>query len=137
MSAVRATEVVEKCQEWEAFLALTRVMDSSALETSAYNRLNSACSRLAGKASVTREELILESGLSFFDECAEPDLALMCLVRQNILKPLDQQPFRFSINRQFDAEPVSNAQAQLLQAEMPSSDSKEEPFMQQANYVEA
>lgn len=136
MSAARATELVDKCQEWEAFLALTRVMDLSALETSAYNRLHSACCRLAGKASVTREELILESGLSFFGECAEPDLALMCLIRQDIVKPLHQQPFHFSINGQPGAEPVSSAQAQPPQADVPLTDSREEPFMQQANYAE-
>lgn len=137
MSDALRREVLEKGQEWEAFLALTRVMDSSALDTSAYMRLRSACSRLAGRGSVNREELILESGLSFFDDCAEPDLALMCLVRQNILKPLDEQPFHFSINRQFDTKPVSTAQAQPLEADMPSGDSREEPFMEQANYVEA
>jgi hypothetical protein len=81
--------------------------------------------------------LILESGLGFFEECAEPDLALICLVRRNILKPLDEQPFHFSINRQFDAEAGSCAQAQPLEADMPSSDSREEPLMQQTNYVGA
>src|SRR5437764_10308382 len=124
MSGALRREVLEKGQEWEAFLALTRVMDSSAVETSAYKRLHSACSRLAGRGSVNREELILESGLSFFEECGEPDLALMCLVRQNILKPLERQPFHFSINREFDAEAVSSAQARPLQADMPSADSR-------------
>ncbi len=137
MSGALRREVLERGQEWEAFLALTRVMDSSAFETSAYERLRSACCRLAGKGCVNREELILESGLSFFEECAEPDLALMCLVRQNILKPLEQQPFHFSISRQLEAEPVFTGQTQPLQTNMPSSDSTEEPLMQQANYVEA
>jgi hypothetical protein len=137
MSRALRREVLEKGQEWEAFLALTRVMDASALETSAYKRLHAACSRLAGKGSVNREELILESGLSFFEECAEPDLALMCLVRQNILKPLEQQPFHFSINRQLEAEPVFTGQTQPRQTSVPSRDSTEEPLMQQANYVEA
>ena len=137
MSGALRREMLEKDQEWEAFLALTRVMDSSALETSAYKRLRSACSRLAGRGSVSREELILESGLSFFEECAEPDLALMCLVRQNILKSLEQQPFHFFVNSQFDAGPVSRPQAQPLETDMPASDSRQEPYMQQANYVEA
>lgn len=137
MSGALRREVLEKGQEWEAFLALTPVMDSSALETNAYKRLRSACSRLAGRGSVNREELILESGLGFFEECAEPDLALMCLVRQGILKALDEQPFHFFINRPFESEPVSNTQAQPLKTDMPSSDSREEPLMQQTNYVEA
>src|SRR5581483_4346707 len=137
MSGALRREVLKKGQEWEAFLALTRVMDSSALETNAYKRLRSACSRLAGRGSVNREELILEAGLGFFEGCAEPDLALMSLVRQNILKPLEEQPFHFSMHRQFEAEAVSCAQAQPLEADMPSSDSREEPLMQQTNYVEA
>jgi hypothetical protein len=84
-------------QEWEAFLALTPVMEVGDTQTSTYKRLYGACSRLAAKGVVTRDVLILEAGLSFFEECAEPDLALMGLVRRGILKPIPQEPFQFAI----------------------------------------
>lgn len=95
-----AKQIVQlsKVQEWEAFLALSQILDLDAIDPSVYRRLESACGRLVNQAIVTRNALILESGLSFFDGCAAPDLALMSLVRKGILQPIPAQAFWFAIN---------------------------------------
>ena len=122
----------QTAHEWEAFLSLSRVWDLATLDAAVYGRLERACGRLNGKAPVSRKELLLESGLSFFEECAEPDLALMSLVRQGILQPVPFQPFFFTIHAAQAAlvsetcEPVaysskeSSMQQAKLTAEMPS-----------------
>jgi hypothetical protein len=117
---------VQRLHEWEAFLALSQVMDLGTLDVGVYCRLQSACGRVARETVVTREALILESGLSFFDECAEPDLALMSLVRQGILEPVASQPFRFKIHLPAALAPENGESANY---------SSEESFMQQATFT--
>ena len=93
----------QKRHEWEAFLALSQILDLGNLDAKVYSRLEKACSRLVEKTPITRDALILESGLSFFDECSAPDLAMMSLVRQGVLKPILFQPFHFTIDRPSEA----------------------------------
>ncbi len=116
----------QRLHEWEAFLALSQVMDLGTLDAGVYRRLQSACGRLAGETVVTREALILESGLSFFDECAEPDLALMSLVRQGIVEAVASQPFRFKIHLPAALAPEKGESANY---------SSEEFSMQQATFT--
>lgn len=116
----------QTAQEWEAFLALSQVMDLGTLDANVSTRLEKACGRLAQQASVTRQALILESGLSFFDECAAPDLALMSLVRQGVLQPIVSEPFSFHIDSASEAAPAMAERLPLI------THSSEESSMQQA-----
>jgi Rad52/22 family double-strand break repair protein len=128
MSAKQAAEPgAETRHEWEAFLALSEMMDLSALDTNVYSRLEKACERLADQSLITRDALILESGLSFFDECAAPDLALMSLVRRGILKPISAQPFHFIIDPLSEVTPAP-AERQSI------THSSEDHFMQQIQF---
>jgi len=118
----------QTAQEWEAFLALSQVMDLGSLDATVSVRLEKACGRLAQKAPVTRDALILESGLSFFDECAAPDLALMSLVRQGVLQPIVSEPFSFTIDSASESTPALAEPVPLI------THSSEESFMQQAKF---
>ena len=103
MPAKRSAKAAGTDHQWEAFLALSQLLDPGAADSSVYKRLANACRRLTHLSCVTRDALILEAGLSFFDDCAAPDLALMSLVRSGILRPILAQPFCFDIARPSNA----------------------------------
>lgn len=84
--------------EWEAFLALTPIFSEAAFSASIYDRLlRAARRRQTGFA--TRNALLLEAGLSFFEESVHVDLALMRLVREGHLEPVRDRPFTFLVRR--------------------------------------
>lgn len=84
--------------EWEAFLALTPTFSELAFSASFYDRLLRAAQRTQADFA-RRDALILEAGLSFFEESLDVELALMQLMREGILEPVPDRPFTFVVHR--------------------------------------
>jgi hypothetical protein len=82
--------------EWEAFLALTPVFSGAACSASIYNRLLQVVQR-SQAGSITRNCLLLEAGLSFFEESLDVDLALMRMLRDGYLEAVRDRPFTFCV----------------------------------------
>jgi hypothetical protein len=85
-------------KEWEAFLALAPVLSEATLSVPIYNRFLRAVQR-SQTGSITRERLLLEAGLSFFEESLDVDLALMRLLCEGHLEAVRDRPFTFCVRR--------------------------------------
>ncbi|MGH9435264.1 MAG: hypothetical protein ACRD06_04615 [Terriglobia bacterium] len=87
--------------EWEAFLALTPILSETVFPIFFYDRLLRAAHRTQADFA-TWNALILEAGLSFFEESLDIELALMRLmrlIREGILEPVRDRPFTFLVCR--------------------------------------
>lgn len=85
-----------KQQEWAAFRALIPYFSDCSGPSKLRTRLLTAI-RQGQEQIVTRETLLLRSGLSFFAEELEVDLVLMELVREGVIYPVADSPFTFAI----------------------------------------
>ena len=82
--------------KWEAFLGLLPLLSQQAVTPAIRSRLSAAICRLTGE-TVGRDALLLQSGLSFFDDSLEVDIALMQLIREGVLTPFSEKPFTFCV----------------------------------------
>jgi hypothetical protein len=80
--------------EWKAFLGLVPFLGQHSVPTVIHDRLRATVLRLSTE-TITRNELLLRAGLSFFDGSLDVDIALMRLLRDGTLAPVVDQPFTF------------------------------------------
>ncbi len=89
-----------KQQEWAAFLALVPYFSACVGPSKLRTRLLAAIRRF-DEPIVTRDVLLLRSGLSFFAEEFDLDLVLMELVRNSVICPVVNSPFTFAVPRSY------------------------------------
>ncbi len=86
-----------KQQEWAAFRALIPYFSGCSGSSKIRTRLLTAI-RQCEERIVTRDALLLRSGLSFFAEELEVDLVLMQLIRERAIDPVADAPFTFALH---------------------------------------
>jgi hypothetical protein len=89
-----------KQQEWAAFLALVPYFSGCSGPSKIRTRLLTTI-RQCEERIVTRDALLLRSGLSFFAEELEVDLVLMQLIRERVICPVVGVPFTFAIQHSY------------------------------------
>ena len=80
--------------EWEAFLGLVHFLRQQPVSAMICDRLRATVFRLSTE-TITRDELLVQAGLSFFDQSLEVDVALMRLIHDGTLTPVMDIPFTF------------------------------------------
>ncbi len=86
-----------KQQEWAAFRALIPYFSGCSGPMKIRAQLLTAI-RQCEEWIVTRDALVLRSGLSFFAEELEVDVVLMELVREGAIYPVADSPFTFALH---------------------------------------
>jgi hypothetical protein len=85
-------------EQWWAFLGLCPYFSGTPVSSRLLKRQRQFIEHSAN-AVVDRETLLLNSGLAFFRDDLEADLALMELTRDGMLIPISETPFLFAIDR--------------------------------------
>jgi hypothetical protein len=83
-------------REWAAFIALIPYFSTRPGRANIRDRLMTSL-RQCGEPVITRDALLLRSGLSFFAEDFDVDLAVMQLIRDGVILPVVDAPFTFVI----------------------------------------
>ena len=103
-----------KQQEWAAFIALVPYFSSSSGPPKIRTRLLTSI-RQCEERIITRDALLLRSGLSFFADEFEVDLVLMELIRNGVICPVADSPFTFAIQHSYPkgADPCERSPSRL------------------------